>query len=148
MSEEFYCILKLVSGEEILSLISVDENEDDPMIILQNPITVRLVHNYSGAHIKVKPWMDLSNDDIFMIRLDKVMTMSETTDEKLIQIYNDYIKEEIEEDDEDSIDTHKSSTDELDGSVKPSSKMGYLSTVEEARVALEELYKLEDTKES
>ena len=99
MSDEFYCILKLVSGEEILSLISVDDNDNDPMIVLQNPITVRLVHNYSGAHIKVKPWMDLSNDDIFMIRLDKVMTMSETTDEKLIQIYNDYIKEELEEED-------------------------------------------------
>jgi hypothetical protein len=146
MSDEFYCILKLVSGEEILSLISVDDNDNDPMIILQNPITVRLVHNYAGAHIKVKPWMDLSNDDIFMLRLDKVMTMSETTDEKLIEIYNNYIKEEMEE--EDSIDTYKSSTDELNGSVKPSSKMGYLSTVEEARVALEDLYKLEDNKES
>ena len=145
MSEEFYCILKLVSGEEILSLISVDENEDDPMIILQNPITVRLVHNYSGAHIKVKPWMDLSNDDIFMIRLDKVMTMSETTDEKLIQIYNDYIKDEEEED---SAESFNISIKKSDGSVKPSSKMGYLSTVEEARVSLEELYKLEDTKES
>ena len=147
MSEEFYCILKLVSGEEILSLISIDDNDNDPMIVLQNPITVKLVHNYSGAHIKVKPWMDLSTDDIFMIRLDKVMTMTETTDEKLIEIYNNYIKEEME-DEEDSIDTYRSSTDEPTGSVKPSSKMGYLSTVEEARVALEELYKLEDTKES
>jgi len=144
MSEEFYCILKLVSGEEILSLISIDDNDNDPMIILQNPITVKLVHNYSGAHIKVKPWMDLSNDDIFMIRLDKVLTMSETTDEKLIQIYNDYVKEE----EEDSIDLYKSSTDEPTGSVKPSSKMGYLTTVEEARVSLENLYKLEDNKES
>jgi len=143
MSDEFYCILKLVSGEEILSLISIDENEDDPMIILQNPITVKLVHNYAGAHIKVKPWMDLSSDDFFMIRFDKVMTMTETTDEKLIQIYNDYVKEE-----EDSIDLYKSSTDEPTGSVKPSSKMGYLTTVEEARVALEDLYKLEDNKES
>ena len=145
MSEEFYCILKLVSGEEILSLISIDENEDDPMIILQNPITVKLITNYAGAHIKVKPWMDLSNDDIFMIRFDKVMTMTETTDEKLIQIYNDYVKEEEEED---SIDLYKSSTDEPTGSVKPSSKMGYLTTVEEARVSLEDLYKLEDNKES
>ena len=146
MSDEFYCILKLVSGEEILSLISVDDNDDDPIIILQNPITVRLIHNYSGAHIKVKPWMDLSNDDIFMIRLDKVMTMSETTDEKLIQIYNDYIKDEEEE--EDSVESFNISIKKPDGSVKPSSKMGYLSTVEEARVSLEELYKLEDTKES
>ena len=37
MGDEFYCILKLVSGEEILSLIMIDENNGDPIIILQNP---------------------------------------------------------------------------------------------------------------
>ena len=36
MGDEFYCILKLVSGEEILSLIMIDENNGDPIIILQN----------------------------------------------------------------------------------------------------------------
>ena len=38
MQEEFYSIIKLVSGEEILSLISIDENDGDPLVILQNPI--------------------------------------------------------------------------------------------------------------
>jgi hypothetical protein len=38
MGEEFYCVLKLVSGEEILSLIMIDENDGDPIIILQNPV--------------------------------------------------------------------------------------------------------------
>ena len=33
MGEEFYCILKLVSSEEILSLIMIDENDGDPIII-------------------------------------------------------------------------------------------------------------------
>ena len=34
------------------------------------------------------------------------------------------------------------------GKVKPDSKMGYVSTVEEARKQLEDLYKLKDNKES
>ena len=38
MSEEFYAIIKLVSGEEIMSLVSVDEDYEDPIIILQKPI--------------------------------------------------------------------------------------------------------------
>ena len=29
MGEEFYCILKLVSGEEIISLITIDETGDE-----------------------------------------------------------------------------------------------------------------------
>ena len=34
MEEEFYSIIKLVSGEEILSLVSIDENDDDPVLLL------------------------------------------------------------------------------------------------------------------
>ena len=41
MGDEFYCILKLVSGEEILSLIMIDENNGDPIIILQNPVIMK-----------------------------------------------------------------------------------------------------------
>ena len=29
MGEEFYCILKLVSGEEVISLIAIDENDGE-----------------------------------------------------------------------------------------------------------------------
>jgi hypothetical protein len=42
MGEDFYCILKLISGEEILSLISVDENDGDPIVVLQNPVIMEL----------------------------------------------------------------------------------------------------------
>lgn len=78
MGEEFYCILKLVSGEEIISLISLDdENNDDPLIILQNPIMIKIVEGPAGLMIKVKPWMELCEDDIYFIRMSKVMTMTE-----------------------------------------------------------------------
>ena len=67
MGEEFHSIIKLVSGEEIFSLVSIDENEGDPIIILQNPIIMQMFHNAQGAHVKVKSWIELSDEDFFMI---------------------------------------------------------------------------------
>jgi hypothetical protein len=130
MGEEFYCILKLISGEEILSLVMVDENDGDPVIVLQNPVTMKAFHNQHGTHIKVKPWMELSSDDFFMIKLDKVITMTETKDNKLIDIYNNYIS------DDDTIGDYTPG-----GKTKPSTKMGYIGSVEDARKKLEKLFK-------
>jgi hypothetical protein len=129
MGEEFYAIIKLVSGEEILSLVMVDENDGDPVIVLQNPVTMKAFHNQHGMHIKVKPWIEMSSDDFFMIKLDKIITMTETKDKKLIDIYNNYVND-------DSIEVHSPS-----GKVKPSTKMGYISSVEDARKKLENLFK-------
>ena len=129
MGEEFYCILKLVSGEEVISLIAIDENDGDPIIIAQSPLTMKMVHGNNGSYIKVKPWMDLTEDEIFFIRPDKVITMTETEDPKLIDIYTDYINN-------DELDIYKPS-----GKVKVSKDMGYVSTVNDARDMLEKLYK-------
>jgi hypothetical protein len=129
MGEEFYCILKLVSGEEIISLIAIDENDGDPIIVAQSPLTMKMVHGNNGSYIKVKPWMDLTEDEIFFIRPDKVITMTETEDPKLIDIYVDYINN-------DELDIYKPS-----GKVKVSKDMGYVSTVNDARDMLEKLYK-------
>jgi len=130
MGEDFYCILKLVSGEEILSLIMIDENDGDPIIVLQNPVVMKMIEQQMGSYIKIKPWMELSKDDFFMIKLDKVITMTETTDKKIIDIYHKYLN------DDDSVDVYKPS-----GEVKVSNEMGYVSSVEDARNKLEELYK-------
>ena len=137
MEEEFYCIIKLVSGEEIFSLISTDENNGDPLIILQNPITIKMIESSQGVYIKVKSWSELSNDDIFIIKLDKVISMTETNDQHLIDVYNNYITDE-----EIGFNSYEG------GKIKPSRKMGYLSSVEDARKSLENLYNLKDTKES
>ena len=130
MGDDFYCILKLVSGEEILSLISVDDNDGDPIVVLQNPVILELIDTKEKSYVKVRPWMELPSDDFFMIKLDKIITMTETTDRKLIDIYTKYLN------DDDSIDVYRAS-----GEVKVSNEMGYISSVEDARKKLEELYK-------
>ena len=133
MGEEFYAIIKLVSGEEVFSLIMVDDEQEDPIIIMQNPIIIKMFHSPQGSFIKIKSWMELSEEDFFMIRLDKVLTMTESTNEKLIEVYNDYISDDT------SSEIEMSST----GKVKPDSKMGYVSTVEDARKNLEDIFNKE-----
>jgi len=130
MGEEFYAIIKLISGEEIISLVLVDENDGDPVLVLQSPVTMKTYTNQHGSYLKVKPWMELSDDDFFIIKLDRIITMTETTDKRIIDIYNNYIQED------DSIDLYNPS-----GQVKPSSKMGYVSSVEDARKSLERIFK-------
>jgi hypothetical protein len=94
MGDEFYAIIKLVSGEEILSLVCPDENNGDLVLILQNPIIMKMIESPRGIHIKVKSWIELSDDNFFIIRPDKIITMTETRDKKIIEIYNNYIEEE------------------------------------------------------
>lgn len=137
MGEEFYAAIKLVSGEEIFSLISVDENDGDPIIILQNPVIMKVFMSHAGTYIKIKPWMEIPDDDLFLIKLDKVVTMTEIKNQSTIDFYHRYLNDE--------------STDiEDDGKVKISDKMGYLGSVENARKSLEDIFlkDLKDNKES
>ena len=132
MGEEFYAVIKLVSGEEIMSLVMTDDNDGDPIVVLQNPITMKTVQNKDTFYIKVKPWMEMSDDDFFIIKLDKIITITETKDKKIIEIYNNYIMG--------SNEYEINNTSEMTGKVKPSQKMGYLSSVKDARDTLEKIF--------
>ena len=134
MGEEFYSIIKLVSGEEIFSLVSIDENDGDTNLILQNPIIMKMIQHRGGMHVKIKPWIDLSDDDIFIIKSDKVITMFESRDERLIEIYTNFIEDTDE-------DINFSDTNEC--YTRPSTDMGYVSSVKEARKELENIFNKE-----
>ena len=137
MGDEFYAIIKLTSGEELLSLVCVDEDQEDPSLILQNPVIMKIIHNNTGMQVRIKPWMEMSDDNFFIIKPDKIITMTETKDERLISIFNNYLEEE-----------NTPFQEFNSGKVKPSEKMGYVSTVEDARQMLEDLYNIKDIKES
>jgi len=135
MGEEFYAAIKLITGEEIFSLVCVDENDGDPIILLMNPVIMKVMRNHVGEYVKVKPWMELSTDSMYVIKYDKIVTMTEVKENKIIQFYDKYLNEE-------EFDW------EEDGKTKITDKMGYISSVKDAREILEKLYKLKDNKES
>jgi len=135
MGEEFYASIKLVTGEEIFSLISIDDNDGDPIIILQNPVIIKMINSNKGSFIKVKPWMEIPSDDFFIIKSDKIITMTEVNNSHIVKVYEKYLEDSDE-------------TSEYFGSnqTKITNKMGYVSSVEDARQNLEKIFK--DLKES
>jgi hypothetical protein len=138
MGDEFYSVIKLITGEEIFSCVCVDENDGDPVLVLQNPVIMKMSRTPHGTSLRVSPWMEIPSDDIFIVKLDKIITMTEVKDEDIIMFYNRYLQES-EEDDESSFGSNQT---------KLTNKMGYVSSVEDARKLLEDLYKLKDNKES
>ena len=132
MGEEFVAIIKLVSGEEILASVCVDETGEEPIIIVHTPVTMKMINN--GMYVKIKPWMELADDDMFVFGTDKIITMSEVKDQKVIKIYERYVEEENE-------DNKINQLLPAGGEVKPDEKMGYISSVEDARKSLENIFK-------
>ena len=76
---------------------------------------------------------------MYVISYDKILTLTECKDNKLISIYNNYILDE-----DDIGEVYKSS-----GKVKITDQMGYISNVEDARKKFEVLFKInQEPKES
>ena len=128
MGDEFHAVLKLVTGEEIFALVSVDENDGDPIIMLSNPVIMKMLYSPQGQYVKVRPWLELPTEELFLLKYDKIVTMSEISDKNMIKFYEKYLNEE-------DIDI------ELDGRVTLNPKMGFVSTVEDARKSLEKIFK-------
>jgi hypothetical protein len=128
MQEEFYCSLKLISGEEIFSLVSIDENNGHPMVVLQNPVVMKIFSNDENVMLKIKNWMDIPSDDIYFIPKDKIITMTEVQDKVPISYYNKFIYEKGV--------IQQNTTNKL------TPKMGYLGNVESVRKKLEDVFKL------
>ena len=146
MDNEFYATIKLVSGEELFSLVSVEENTDNPLIMLQNPVTMKMVSTPEGSIVKVKTWMNIPGEDPIVIRWDKVITVTEIKESSVITIYNNYLEDERYDINQIGEINRPHRNDVKN---KLTQKMGYISTVEDARKYLEDIYKTtEDKKES
>ncbi|AAX44521.1 methylamine utilization protein [Prochlorococcus phage P-SSM2] len=129
MGEEFYGVIKLVTGEEIFALISVEENDHgNPVVLVQTPVVMKVLSHAHGQYVKIKPWLELADEDMYLINYDRVVTMTQVKDSDLIGFYERYLKD-------DEVDI------ELDGKVKLHENMGFISTVDDARKKLEDIFK-------
>ena len=128
MEEDFYSTIKLKSGEEIFAKVSAVEEEDKTLLIILNPIMISEIKNRFGVSgYKLEPWMKTTTEDMFVINLNDVLTMSESFDIEMIVMYQSYVRQ---------LDTKGINES------KPSKTMGYLSNVNDAKEILEKLYKI------
>ena len=66
MEQEFYAAIKLVSGEEIFAMVCPTEEEDRTLLILDSPVIIEPIvsKNQGVVGYKVKPWMNIPDDDM------------------------------------------------------------------------------------
>ena len=135
--KDFYATIKLITGEEIFALVSVDNEEDEPVIIMQNPVVMKVLSTGRGQMMKIRPWLEVPGDDVYIMKYDRIITMSEVKDKMVTSMYQAY----CEEGDFDfgTFVDESMKTDKRNQEV--TKKMGYISTVEDARKKLEDLFK-------
>ena len=133
IEDDFYATIKFKSGEEIFSKVAASEEEDRTMLILSHPINIIEVKGRKGDPLgyKIEPWLKTTTDDMFIINMDDVLTLSESSDIEMILMYQNYVRSSENVDDE--TNRYKLSHRE----------MGYISSVADAKEVLEKLYKLE-----
>ena len=128
IEEDFYATIKLKTGEEIFAKIAASEEEDRTMLIISSPIVVSEIKNRSRTvGYKVEPWLKTTKDDMFIINLSDVLTLSESSDIEMIMMYQSYVRQSIREE---------------DNQTRMSRRMGYVSNVTDAKEILEKIFKL------
>lgn len=93
MEEEFYAVIKLVSGEEIFSKVSASEEDNRIMLILFEPtIMTRLkMKQQDYVSYKIEPWLKNTTENMFIIELSSVITIVESFDEDMNDLYEKYL---------------------------------------------------------
>jgi hypothetical protein len=126
IEEDFYATLKLKTGEEIFAKVAATEEEDRTLLLITNPIIVSEIKSRSGiVGYKLEPWLKTTKEDMFIINIEDVLTMTESSDVEMIIMYQNYIRQSTKEGNQSKINR----------------RMGYLANVNDAKEILEKLYK-------
>jgi len=127
IEDDFYATVKFKSGEEIFAKVAATEEEDRTMLLISNPIIVQEIKSRSGAMgYKIEPWLKTTSEDMFIINLADILTLSESSDIEMIMMYQDYIR---------------SSNKESNNESNISRNMGYLGNVNDTKELLEKIFK-------
>ena len=126
IEDDFYGTIKFKNGEEIFAKVAASEEEDRTMLIVHTPVIVSEVKAKGGIiGYKVEPWLKTSREDMFIINMDNILTLSESSDMEMIGMYQNFL-EDFKKDRQQNTQINR--------------KMGYLATVNAARGYLEKMY--------
>jgi hypothetical protein len=127
IEDDFYATIKFKTGEEVFAKIAASEEDDRTILILSNPIIIAEIKGRMGVvGYKVEPWLKTTKDDMFVINLEDVLTLSESSDIEMIMMYQTYVRQ-----------SNKDSKNQS----KINRRMGYIANVNDAKEILEKLYK-------
>jgi hypothetical protein len=124
IESEFYSTIKFKNGEEVFCKVASSEEENRTMLLISHPIIIEEVKSRGNVTAyKFEPWLKTTREDVFVINIDEVLTMSESSDIEMIANYEDYIHR-----------VNKSSRKKLNRN------MGHIGNVNDAKKSLEKMY--------
>lgn len=130
MSDLFYATIKMVTGEEVLAEVMHTEENGVRFLILHNPIIIEETFDNEGDHfqlgVSAKKWLQYATDDMVIVHLDKVMTMSEM---------NSYAVKEYKK-----FSYIAKAKSPVKKEMMALEHSGYLGTIDEKRKFLEDMY--------
>ena len=127
IEDDFYSTIKFKSGEEIFARVAASEEENRTMLLVHNPITIGEIKGRRGiVGYKVEPWLKTTSEDMFIINMNDILTLSESKDMEMIMMYEDYVKQ-----------SHKDHSNRS----KINRRMGYLGSVTDTKESLEKIFK-------
>ena len=127
MEDDFYATIKFKNGEEIYAKVAASEEEGRTMLVITHPITICEVKARAGTvGYKVEPWLKTTREDMFIINMADVLTISESSDVEMISMYQRFVQD---------------SSRDRRNQPKLSRQMGYIASVNDAKDILEKLYK-------
>ena len=128
MEDDFYATLKFKNGEEIFARIAASEEDNRTMLLVHHPILVSEIKGKKGLlGYKVEPWLKTTREDMFIVNMDNVLTLSESSDVEMIMMHQNFVRD---------------SSEDMTNHSKINRRMGYLGNVNDTKEILEKLFKL------
>lgn len=127
MEDDFYATIKFKNGEEVFAKVVPSTEDERKILIITNPITIKELKTRNGFGYKVEPWLKTTDEDMFIVNMEDVLTISESNNIEIINMHTSYIRK---------YESNKRSVTDSD----ITRKMGYISSVSEAKKILEKLY--------
>ena len=128
IEDDFYATLKFKNGEEIFAKVAASEEDNRTMLLVHHPILVSEIKGKQGIMgYKVEPWLKTTREDMFIINMDNILTLSESQDVEMIMMHQNFVRD---------------SSEDITNHSKINRRMGYLGNVNDTKEILEKLFKL------
>ena len=93
IEDDFYATLKFKSGEEIFCKVASTEEEDETLLIVSHPVIITEVKGRVGlVGYKLEPWLKTSTEDMFLISMNDILTMSESSDVEMMTMHQQFMR--------------------------------------------------------
>ena len=127
---EKICSIKLVTGEELVcTVIEIVESTSHTSVAIYNPLKISIRSSTrkttNEVSYKFSNWLIVDKSDIDEINLNKIITICEVLDYKVLFEYNKFFQKQLKQKPEKD---HKK-------------ELGFIGSVEEYKKSLEKLYR-------